>query len=126
MEQYGKALETYQGDFLPEENSLPGVDRRREELRRAFIETLVRLAKLSEEQGSIKKAAGYFRRVLEADPLQEEACRGTMRLCSTLGNYNEALRVFETLRKNLHQELNSRPDPQTLALYSRIREKAAQ
>ncbi len=121
LEEYGKALEYYLGDFLPLENSLPGVDRRRDELRRIFIETLLRLAKLSEEQGSLKKAAGYYRRILDADPLQEGACRAFMRLSLSLSNFNEALRVFETLRKNLRQELKSRPDPQTLALYNRIR-----
>jgi ATP/maltotriose-dependent transcriptional regulator MalT/DNA-binding SARP family transcriptional activator len=125
MEEYGRALEYYRGDFLPLETSLSAVDRRRDELKKTFIETLLRLAKLSEKQGSLKKAAGHSRRVLEADPLQEEACQAFMRLCLTLGNYNEALRSFETLKKNLHQELKSQPDPQTQALYNQIREKAA-
>jgi DNA-binding SARP family transcriptional activator len=74
----------------------------------------------------MKKTAGFYRRLLEADPLQEEACRAFMRLCLTLGNYNEALRAFETLKKNLRKELKSQPDPQTLALYRRVRENAAQ
>jgi LuxR family maltose regulon positive regulatory protein len=125
MEHYEKALEIYQGDFLPEEASLPIVDRRRDDLKRTLIETLRRLAKFSEELGSMKKASGFYQRLLEADPLQEEACRAFMRLCLTLGNYNEALRAFETLKKNLRQELRSQPDPQTLALYRRVRAKAA-
>jgi LuxR family maltose regulon positive regulatory protein len=126
MEQYEKALEIYQGDFLPEEASLPIVDRRRDDLKRTLIETLRRLARFSEELGSMKKASGFYRRLLEADPLQEEACRAFMRLCLTLGNYNEALRAFETLKMNLRQELKSQPDPQTMALYNQVREKAAQ
>ena len=125
MEHYEKALEIYQGDFLPGEVSLPIVDRRRDDLKRTLIETLRRLAKFFEEIGSMKKASGFYRRLLEADPLQEEACRAFMRLCLTLGNYNEARRAFETLKMNLRQELKSKPDPQTLALYNQIRENAA-
>lgn len=125
VEEYAKALNIYRGDFLPLETSLPGVDRRRDELKKTFVETLLRLTKLSEKQGSLKKAAGYCRQALEADPLEEEACRSFMRLCLTLGTFNEALRAFETLKKNLHQELKSQPDPQTQALYTRIREKSA-
>ena len=49
-----------------------------------------------------------------------------MRLCLTLGNYNDALRAFETLKKNLQKELKSQPDPQTQALYKQIRKKAVQ
>ena len=82
------------------------------------------MAKLSEEQGALKKAVGCYRRVLEDDPLQEGACRDFMRLCLTRGSYNEALRAFETLRQNLRRELKSQPDPQTQALYTHIREKS--
>ena len=86
IEEYGRMLDIYRGDFLPEENALPGVDRRRIELKRIFIESLERLARLSEEAGSIKKAAGYYQRILEADPLQEGACQKLMRLSLSLAN----------------------------------------
>ena len=64
MEEYGRMLDFYRGDFLPEENALPGVDRRRVELKKIFIESLERLASLSEEAGVHKKG----RRILPADP----------------------------------------------------------
>ncbi len=126
MEEYGRMLEMYQGDFLPEENSLPSVDRRRVELKTIFIETLERLAELSVARGSIRKAVGYYQRILETDPLKEGACRNLMRLCLTLGNYNEALRFFEALKKNLKEELRSQPNPQTLSLHQQIRERINQ
>jgi DNA-binding SARP family transcriptional activator len=126
MEEYGRMLEMYRGDFLPGENSLPGVDRRRLELKKAFIESLKRLAQLSEEAGSLKKAAGYYHRILEADPLTEEACQNLMRLCLTLRTYNEALRAFDSLKRNLEVELKSQPDPQTLNLHRQIRERINQ
>jgi DNA-binding SARP family transcriptional activator len=122
---YEKALAFYKGDFLPLETSLPVADRRRDELKRVLMDTLLRLSKLAEEQGTLKKAAEYLRRVLAADPLREEACQAFMRLCLTLGDYNEALRSFGILRKNLRQELKSGPAPQTLALYQKLREKAS-
>jgi DNA-binding SARP family transcriptional activator len=123
MEEYGRMLDIYHGDFLPEENSLPGVDHRRIELKRTFIESLESLARLSEKTGSTKKAAGYYQQALEADPLREEACQNLMRLSLTLRTYNEALRAFDALKKNLEEELQSQPDPKTLALYEQIREK---
>ena len=126
IEECGRMLDMYRGDFLPEENALPGVDRRRVELRRIFIESLERLARLSEEAGSIKKAAGYYQRILEADPLQEGACQKLMRLCLSLQTYNEALRAFDSLKKSLKEELKSQPDPETLSLHKQIREKINQ
>ena len=80
MEEYGRALEYYRGDFLPLETSLPGVDRRRDELKKIFIETLLRLARLSEKQGALKKAAGFFRQPWKPTP----AGRGLPGLYATL------------------------------------------
>ena len=124
-EEYEKALACYQGDFLPLENSLPGVDRRRDELKKIFIDTLLRLARLAEEQGTLKKAAAYCQRILEADPLHEEACRNYMQLCLMTANYNDALKAFGTLKKNLQKELKSPPDPRTLDLYNQVRTRSA-
>jgi ATP/maltotriose-dependent transcriptional regulator MalT len=126
MEKYEQALAIYRGDFLPEETGLTVVDRRRDDLKGVYIETLQRLAKLSEEQGLLKKAGGYYRRVLEAEPLQEEACQGILRLSLTLGNTNEALRAFDALARALGQELQSQPDQRTLALCKQVREKLKQ
>ena len=70
-----------------------------EELKKNFTETLLHQAKLAEEQGALKKAVGCYRRVLEADPLQEGACQDFMRLCLTLVNHNDALRPLKPSKK---------------------------
>ena len=71
-----------------------------------------------------KRAACPLER--EADPLQEEACQGILRLSLTLGNTNEALRAFDALARSLGQELQSRPDQRTLVLCQQVRERSKQ
>jgi LuxR family transcriptional regulator, maltose regulon positive regulatory protein len=118
-----RALDLYQGDFIPEERYAPWAEQRREDLKDIYIDLLNRAARYHENAGSFKKAVACLKQVLESDPLLEEACRGLMTLYAGKGLFNEAIRVYETCQKALQSGLDSKPDPVTTALYQGIKER---
>jgi DNA-binding SARP family transcriptional activator len=120
---YTEAMELYKGDFLPEEVHLVEADRKREELREEYIDLLHRLAILHEKQGASKKAIECHKKAIQADPLLEDSYQKLMTLYSGKGMYNEALRTYEACKKVLKEELKTKPDPMTTALYNKILEK---
>ena len=82
---------------------------------------LSNLAGYHEQEGQTGQALEYARRLAELDPLDEEACRGLMRLLAACGKRSEALACYESYRRLLKQELDAAPDKETKALYERIR-----
>jgi DNA-binding SARP family transcriptional activator len=121
---YERAVALYQGDFIPEEVYGQWAENRREDFKNIFIDLLLRSAAGYESLGAFKKAVNRLEQALAADPLLEEACRRLMTLYASKNLYTEALRVYEACRRALKEELSTRPDPMTRALYEGIRERA--
>ena len=120
---YNEAIEMYKGDFLAEEFYIPWADRKREELKGKYIEVLGKAAHLHDRKGAVKKAIECYKKAIRADSLLEESCQKLMTLYSSKGMHNEALRTYEACKKALKEELKTKPDPMTTALYKKILEK---
>lgn len=60
------------------------------------------------------------RSLIEAAPFRESGYRLLMEALERSGNRAEALRVFESLRRLLAEELGTEPDPQTMAMHQRL------
>ena len=120
---FSRAIALYQGEFIPEERYTPWVERRREDFGNIFIDLLTRTARLHEQAGSLKKAVACLKKAVEADPVLEEATRDLMNLYAAQGLYNEALRVYESCKKALKADLDTKPDSVTVALYRGIKER---
>ncbi len=120
---YTEAMEIYQGDFLPDELYAPWANKKREELRREFIELLNKMANLYERQGVAKKAIDCYKKVIEEDPLLEEAYQKLMTLYSNKGMYNDALKTYEACKKVLKRELKTKPDSTTSGIYRKVLER---
>ena len=126
IENYRKALDCYQGDFLAD-FYLPGSEgferwasNRREYYRRRFRETLHTLFEIDPEN-----RANYARQLVENDPLDEEAVRKLMAVRAESGARSEALRTFENFRLLLEIELGIEPQIETLDLYRQIAQDQA-
>jgi LuxR family maltose regulon positive regulatory protein len=119
---YAEAINLYKGDFLPEVEA-SWADRRRDEIREKYIELLHHLATLYEKQWSLRKATSCYKKAIQADPLIEESYQKLMILFSNTNMPNEALRTYEACKKALKEELKTKPDRTTTALYEKIREK---
>jgi DNA-binding SARP family transcriptional activator len=122
------AVDLYRGSFL-EGFSLkdcPAFDDwvllTRERLQGQALAALQRLAAYYEQRGEVGLAIGYTRRQVELEPWQEEAQRRLMRLLALSGQRSAALAQYEACCRHLRQELGVEPEPETAALYERIRD----
>jgi len=118
-----QALALYAGDLLPEIYAdwilLPRLS-----LRERFLAVLGQAAEQCATDGRWPEAAGHLRRLVAADPLNENAHRNLMHALARLGRVAEALRSFDELRARLHRSrrehgvprVSAAGDPVTCAL----------
>jgi adenylate cyclase len=95
----------------------------RQRLRSLALETATRLMTTSVAAARPDTAANAARRVLSLEPLHEAACRLLMQAHVERGERAQALKLFETLRDRLRQELGVGPEPDTIQLHQTIRER---
>ena len=97
----------------------------RERFHQQYLQALDALLQYHMREGRYEAALALARRLVQEEPLNEEAHRQIIRLCALLGQHEDALAQYEELRQILEQTLNTRPDPQTESLMQRIREQRA-
>lgn len=117
------AAATYGGDLfhgfdVSDESYADWLRAEREHLRGIAMLVLKRLAE--REAGAAAIAAG--RRLLELDPLSEDAHRMLMRRYAEAGEIGAALKQYETCRNTLQRELSAKPSPETETLHRTIRD----
>lgn len=122
-----QAVELYRADFLSDltvRNSTPFEEWllfKREELHRHVLEALDVLARQAENARDYDAVRRYALRQIEVEPWREQAQQQLMRSLAFSNQRNAALAQYETYRKQLADELGIEPDPETRALYERIR-----
>jgi predicted ATPase/DNA-binding SARP family transcriptional activator len=118
----GRAVALYTGDLLPEDPYEDWAAARREGLRASYLTLLTRFSELHEARGELALALAVREKLLRADPLDEAAHVGLMRLHAHMGNRHLALRQYSRLQMLLERELGAPPDPETQNLAKSIRE----
>jgi len=98
---------------------------RRERLNFQIADVLGKLADYHELVGNHEPAEEYTRRLLELDPLQENAHRLLMRILSQAGKRSAALAQYETCQRLLASELGVAPTVETRTLAEQIRARAS-
>jgi predicted ATPase/DNA-binding SARP family transcriptional activator/DNA-binding CsgD family transcriptional regulator len=106
---YRAAIDLYAGELLPEDRHERWAEERREELRRTYLDLLVKLAALREERAEYEPAIEVLRSVVAQAPPQEEAHAGLMRLYALAGRPQESLRQYERLEKALSGGFGRKP-----------------
>ncbi|MGE5375067.1 MAG: AfsR/SARP family transcriptional regulator, partial [Bacteroidota bacterium] len=124
-----EAAALYQADFL-EGFSLPDSSVfdewqffQLEGLRQNLAEILEQLTKQYLERGELSGAIASCRRWLALDKLHEPAHRQLILLYALNGQPEAAKRQFEECTRLLAEELQSKPEPETLQLFEDIRRK---
>ncbi len=125
LEELRRAAATYAGDLfhgfdISDPTYADWLRGERERLRGVAMHVLRRL--LEQESGQAALAAGQ--RLLDLDPLGEDAHRALMRRYAESGEIGAALRQYEKCREILQRELSARPSPETEALHRAIRDRA--
>lgn len=101
-----RAVARYAGDLLPDDRYAPWAEEPRERLRLKYLAALRHLRQ--------------WEKLVEEEPLDEEAQRGLVRMWLDRGNRHAALRAFARLRDVLDRELGVRPSPESMALWKEI------
>ena len=94
-----------------------------EELRHKLADALTLLSEDYCAQGQPDKAIPYARRLTALDPLNESTHRQLMDVYMQAGQHSEALKQYKTCEQILRKELNLDPQPETRALYKKIRKR---
>ncbi len=93
----------------------------RERLRLQTLEALHQLVAAALALGEYQAGLEQVGRLLELDPLHEEAHRQKMRLLAASGQRHAALAQYDYYRHLLAEELDLEPAAETTALYQQIR-----
>ncbi len=91
-------------------------------LRQAYAGALQRLATWAEQRQAWNEAITYVQRIVQLDPLSEEAQRRLIDLYAHAGAIGEALRQYRQFETELAQELSLTPSSETQALLATILE----
>jgi predicted ATPase/DNA-binding SARP family transcriptional activator len=116
---YRAALDSYDGELLPEDRYEEWTASRRDALHELRLALGIELAEL---EAPLDQAAaiGRLREVLVDEPLHEPAHRALMRLYVSGGRRQEALAQFQELKRGLRREFEDEPDDETRRLYQEI------
>ena len=123
---YQEAAEIYGGEFLEGFNLVDDTPFgqwariHRERFHRLAMRILWQLADYHLRRGQLHEALQYAQRQLEYEPWREEAHRQLMRVLALGGERTAALAQYELCRRNLEQELGTRPSAETDELRERI------
>ena len=114
-----QAASLYRGDLLPgcyDDWIVPERERRQQ----MAAHVLEQLIEATEAEGDIKAAIRYGQRLLQHDPLSEDAYRLLMRLHAANNDRASALRIYHSCVTTLQNELAADPSPATHELYQHI------
>ena len=111
-----KALDLYQGRFLPADTACVWSISLRERLQHKFIRFILQDGKALEEKGRWSEAIDRYHRVLEVDDLHEEIYQRLMYCHLQLGQQAEVVYIYQRCKQTLLQKLGIFLSDQTEAL----------
>jgi SARP family transcriptional regulator, regulator of embCAB operon len=112
--------ELYRGEFHAHDDDSDWARSEREHLFRVRQEMLTEAALAALELRRFREALDFASTAVELDWTAETPHRALMRAHAGLGEIGSALRVFETYRAHLAEELGADPSRQTLDLHLRL------
>ena len=92
----------------------------RERLRQRYLQVLSQLIQVLETRRDYAQAICYSQRLIQHDPLDEDAARRLMQLQALTGDRVEALHVYRTIATALQRELDIEPGPEIRDVYERL------
>ncbi|MGI6250409.1 MAG: BTAD domain-containing putative transcriptional regulator [Anaerolineaceae bacterium] len=111
------ALACHPGEFLPEYRYADWAEAHRRWLAQDYQRALLAKARIWLSEKQFLPALDACRKLLAAEPWQEQAALLGMQACIGLGDTAGALRLYRTLEKALHTDLGVEPQPELQTLY---------
>lgn len=116
LDLYEEAIALYKGDLLIEDRYAEWTAGPRQELRDLHNDLLIEISQLYAAAGKLELAAERLERLLQADPLNEDANRLMMRVYAEVGSRQKAHRQYKTFRAALRREIGAAPSEDTETL----------
>ena len=113
------AQRLYRGDFHAHDDDSEWAVEERAHLQKRLQEMLCEAAEAALDLGLFREALDLASSTVQLEPTSETGHRVLMQAQAELGEVAKALRVFETYRSELADELGVDPSPQTQELYLR-------
>ncbi|NUM46188.1 MAG: transcriptional regulator [Anaerolineales bacterium] len=113
------AIALYHGEYLPERRYDDWTSAERERLHTLALSAMTRLAEILLPTNPLETLR-LTRRVLELDPLWENAYRIEMQAHLSTGNRPMAIRMYEKCKKVMMEEFGLEPLPETRQIYKKI------
>jgi len=117
-----RALALYHGPCCADD-SVPIAEDIRERLKNKFFKYVKQLGRLYEERGEFEKAIDLLERGIATDPFAEELYQRLMLCHRRLGHRNEALVVYDRLKKTFAAIPDFEPSPETKEIYKALTSK---
>jgi LuxR family maltose regulon positive regulatory protein len=114
-----QALELWKGDYLGEFSSEWCIPRR-EELRRKYVNALVRLARLCQKRKNYEEVVTFYRQALQEDPFAEKVHRALMLCYVAAGEPHTSIKHYLVYADYLLEEMGILPMDETVELYDQI------
>jgi two-component SAPR family response regulator len=114
-----RAIALHERDFLSAVDQA-WANKRRDELRRTYVDALTAQARIYEGRDMLAEALGLYNRAFGAFPQREDLARAQMRLYHQAGQPQRAMLVYHRLVKELQQSLDVVPSPETTTLAEQI------
>ncbi len=112
---WGSAVSIYRGPLLPDCHE-EWIQAERTWRETAYHDALVALAESADAAGAVR----WLRRLLDADPYRESACRVLMQALADCGDGAAVTAVFREFSDRLNRDLVSEPSEETKALYRKL------
>ncbi len=120
VEEYEKAFDLYEGEFLPEDLYSDWAAPVRDRLRIRYLRALEEAAGIAESSGDRDRALRFTEKMFSADPCNEKACCWLMTRYQSDVRRGEAIRTYERCERAMNRDLDLEPEEQTKRLYRRI------
>lgn len=99
---------------------MPWIQKRREELRMAYVEALVGVARIYKSLKEFERAVSYYLRALREVPSREDIHRDVMSIYDLIGQKQKAMEQYRLLEETLKRTLNITPSKPTRVLFKLI------
>ncbi|MAS33640.1 MAG: hypothetical protein CL610_06525 [Anaerolineaceae bacterium] len=114
-----RAIDLYKYPFLTTVTT-PWSVKRAEQLKYAYVQSLVSMARLHKRNYDWQSALGYFTRALQAIPEREDIHREVMNIYLQQNRYEDAAHQYRVLEVIVNETFQIEPDPETRELFESI------
>ena len=118
-ENWVKAIQIYRGQFLKEVQKMEWAKQRRMQLRDAYAQSLISLARIYHQRDELERALGYYIRAIGEKPDREDVHRDIMAIYYQQGRRDAVADQYHMLERILKENLNIRPSQETRETYQK-------